>query len=320
MDSVLMVEKGMYLGTRHMEAPPIMKSDLPKSRLGRRESEPHSDEINYIYDVLSPNFPEDRTFWDLRHYFFIDEEKVDLQFDISYFKGLQVPFRISSYDASKYANQVPSMAVNILSASTYRNDLGIVLEQCQRLEIPVYVMFSDHLQAPSYVKAPLLKVYYRDGDQYHVAETREICCKEGEIPDQSKMIDILPDLLPFKIGIMERKDKYFKEKISPLYFLVFVDRGSGKLLLPRWQKERERAKEAERQAELERERAKEAKKQMELERERAKEAERQAELERERAKEAKKQAELERKRAKEAEKKIMKLQEELENLKKQMGT
>ena len=31
-------------------------------RLGRRESEPHSLNVSYIHDVLSVNFPQDRTY------------------------------------------------------------------------------------------------------------------------------------------------------------------------------------------------------------------------------------------------------------------
>ena len=52
-----------------------IKEDLPDKsekeplRLGRRESEPHSFEVTYIFNVLWKNFPESRTFWDLHHYF-----------------------------------------------------------------------------------------------------------------------------------------------------------------------------------------------------------------------------------------------------------
>ena len=45
-------------------------------RLGRRESEPHSFEITRIYDILATNFKDDRTIWDLHHYFEKDGEKL----------------------------------------------------------------------------------------------------------------------------------------------------------------------------------------------------------------------------------------------------
>ncbi len=252
----------MFLDTRQTKQDD--KNSRPKPRLGRRESEPHSDEINYLYDVLSSNFPKDRVLWDLHHYFTIAGELIDIVFDISYFKDFQLPFRISSYNAQKYGNRVPTMAINILSASTFKNDLGIILEQCQRLKIPVYVMFSDHLQAPSYVKAPMLKIYYLEGNQYHTAETRDICCREGEEPAPSKLIDVLPDVLPFKFGIMERNERYLKDTVSPLYFLALVDRVTGKLLLTRRQKAEKRADEEKRRADEEKRRADELQKKLEM--------------------------------------------------------
>jgi hypothetical protein len=75
--------------TRIENAPPdLYDPDVP--RLGRRESEPHSSEITYIHDVLTANFPESRTVWDLHHYFTGEKpplkgKKIDIQFDISFF-------------------------------------------------------------------------------------------------------------------------------------------------------------------------------------------------------------------------------------------
>ncbi|RMG22040.1 MAG: hypothetical protein D6732_26325 [Methanobacteriota archaeon] len=106
-----MTEPVTYLSSRHKQLERDDDDVHPKPRLGRRECEPHSDEINYLYDVLSTNYPEDRTLWDLHHYFLIEGEKIDIQFDISYFKGMQIPYRISSYDAQKFNHRVPTMAI-----------------------------------------------------------------------------------------------------------------------------------------------------------------------------------------------------------------
>ncbi len=283
--------------TRHELAKQEQEEEKPKPRLGRRESEPHSDEINHLYEVLSFNYPNDRTFWDLHHYFFFEGERLDIQFDISYFRDMDVPFRISSYDARKFGNRVPTMAINVLSSSTFKNDLGIVLQQCQRLGVPVYVILSDHLPSPSYVKAPLLKIYYEEGGQYRTVETSAICCKEGEEVDQSKLLDVRPDLLPFKLGIMERKQKYLKDELTPLYFLVLVDRKTGKRLLTPKEMAAQRALEAQKQAEEAQKRAEEAQK-------RAEKAQKQAEeLQRKLMEEEKKRQEAE-KRAEDAEKKL----------------
>ena len=269
-DIGLMEDTVEIRSTRHELARQQQGEDGVKARLGRRESEPHSDEINYLYDVLSTNFPEDRTFWDLHHYFDLEGDRLDLQFDITYFRGLDIPYRLSSYDAAEYGGRVPTLAVNILSASTFRNDLGIVLEQCQRLQIPVYVVLSDHLQNPSYVRAPMLKIYYREGDQYHIVELHETCGTEGGEIDASKLLDVRPDLLPFKFGIVERKAKYKKHDILPLYYLALVERDTGMVLLT----SRERA---EREAEDERQKRLEAEKQAEDERQKRLEAEKRAE-------------------------------------------
>ena len=85
--------------------------DPNKPRLGRRESEPHSNEVNYIYDVLSTNFLEHKTLWDLNHYFMgskgpIKGKKINIQFDISFFKDFNIPHTISSYDAHKYNGKI----------------------------------------------------------------------------------------------------------------------------------------------------------------------------------------------------------------------
>ena len=88
----------------------------PKAlRLGRRESEPHSEEVSYLHDVLETNFPNDRTMWDLHHYFIVGKEEIDFQLDISYFKGLDIPHTLSSYHAAKYGNRIPTLGINILS-------------------------------------------------------------------------------------------------------------------------------------------------------------------------------------------------------------
>ncbi|MHA1765802.1 MAG: hypothetical protein ACTSVK_06020, partial [Promethearchaeota archaeon] len=57
-----------FQSTRVRDATPDL-FDPKRPRLGRRESEPHSAEVSYLYDVLRTNFPDDRVMWDLHHYF-----------------------------------------------------------------------------------------------------------------------------------------------------------------------------------------------------------------------------------------------------------
>ncbi len=245
----------------------------PQPRLGRRESEPHSFKINYIHDVLSTNFPDDRVLWDLHHYFTLGETRVDLQFDISYFRNFEFKDQLSSYDEMDHDFRRPDMVINILSKATFNNDLGINAETCMKLQIPVYVVLSDHLPEPEAVKAPLLKVFHRNGEKYVIESLTECCCAEGEDGlDLEKTIDI--GLLPFRLGIMKLNDRYWvKGKRHDLYQLVFIDKETGEILKTKAEKERERAEKERERAEKERERAEKERERAEKERERADRAE-----------------------------------------------
>ncbi len=269
-------ELEQYLNTRHRDAAlRLMQEEKPTYRLGRRESEPHSFKINYIHDVLSTNFPEDRTFWDLHHYFTLGQSKLDLQFDISYFRNFRFKDQLSSYDEQDHDMRRPTMAINILSKSTYNSDLGITAENCMKLQIPAYVTFSDHIPEPEAVKAPFLKVYYQVGKKYAIETLSEYCCTEGEEGiDQSKTIDVLPDILPFKFGIMKLNDKYWKKGIRyDLFQLVFIDRETRQLFKTKAEIEKERADKEKERADKEKERADKEKERADKEKERADKAE-----------------------------------------------
>ncbi len=279
----------------------IIEGSTPrKPRLGRRESEPHSAEINHLYDVLTTNFPQDRTMWDLHHYFTLGDERIDLQFDISYFQGLHLPYELSSYHAEKHGDQRPTMVVNFLSKSTHGNDLGSVAETCQKLGIPVYVVFNPYLQHPRTIRAPFLRVYHASGlgTSYEIKELREVCLKEAssrdddpeEEIDLSRVIDVRPDLLPFMFGIMQRERLF--EGGLPRYQLILIDRRTKKRLLTKAERERRLREEAQRQAE-------QAQRQAERERRLRKEAQRQAEEARRQAEEARRQLEQIKKRLQE---------------------
>ncbi len=251
-------------------------------RLGRRESEPHSDQVTYLYDVLTTNFPDDRTLWDLHHYFRIDDEEVDIQFDISYFRGLNIPYTLSSYRASDFGNRVPTMAVNVLSRSTMYKDLSLTVELCDRLNIPVYVVFNPYLAHVSTYKAPFLRVYYRSTSEqqgYEIKQLQDVSFREDGTVDPEKVIDV-GDLVPFKLGI-QRYSRLHQGGL-PQYRIVLLDSESLKVLPTRAEQERQRAEQAERRAEQAEHRAEQAERRAEQAEHRAEQAERRAEhLERE---------------------------------------
>lgn len=227
--------------------------DTNTPRLGRRESEPHSFEINYLHDVLRSNYPDDRVIWDLHHYFNHIGEEIDIQFDISFFRDLKIPYTLSSFRSSEFNNQKPTMVVNIFSKSTWKNDLGLNMDTSRLLEIPIYVLFSPYLSSPKTYKAPFLRIYIlkEDGD-YHVKETREVCLDDGGVLDDKKLIDV-ENIVPFHFGIMKAKKRHQGD--LPLYHLILVDSESKLRLLTSLEKEKVRTDREKESADKEKHRA-----------------------------------------------------------------
>ncbi|TXT62031.1 MAG: hypothetical protein BAJALOKI3v1_690006 [Promethearchaeota archaeon] len=220
--------KKPFVSTRHRDAEPdTYDPNIP--RLGRRESEPHSAEITYIYDVLTTNFPDDRTMWDLHHYFKKNGLKIDIQFDISFFKGLKIPYDLPSYQAKDFDNRVPSMAINILSPSTWRSDLAEKLDYCRLLEIPLYIVFNSYHVATNIYKPPFARAYLlQDNGDYKIKELRKVSINvSGEFVSDA-LIDV-SGIVPFRIGIKKRERKFQNDK--PLYRLVLAKPDKDELFL-----------------------------------------------------------------------------------------
>ncbi len=244
--------------TRH-EMTHVEGADLSgRPRLGRRESEPHSSEVNYLHDVLTTNFPEDRVMWDLHHYFTVKGNTIDMQFDISFFRGFYLPHELSSYRASEHDNRIPTMAVNILSKSTYNLDIGLNALQCRDIGIPVYIVFNPYLPNPWSLRAPFLRVHYIEdpNESYIVRDLREACLVESEDDDEEenaqaldpdKLVDVRPDLLPFMFGIKKLRRTF--EGGLPRYRLILVDRTTLRPLPTRVEQERQRAEQERQRAE-----------------------------------------------------------------------
>lgn len=212
-------------GTRIDNAPPdLYDPDAP--RLGRRESEPHSAEVSYMHDVLNTNFPNSRTIWDLYHYFIgkqgtLKGEEIDIQFDISFFKDLRIPYTLSSYKAQEHNGKTPDLVINVLSKSTWRNDLSEVVDKCKDLEIPVYVVFSPYKVTTKIYHPPFLRAYIlQENNNYKQEELDQITLEEGEAINEEKIIN-LKDKLPFSLGLMKLKRTH-KGKQN-LYRLAFID-------------------------------------------------------------------------------------------------
>jgi Uma2 family endonuclease len=209
-----------FVSTRSRdETDDILKTGEP--RIGRRESEPHSEGVSYIHDVLETNFPGDRTTWDLHHYFTINEEEIDLQFDVSWFKDLQIEHTLSSYRAAEHENQVPVLAINILSKSTWHDDVGEHVDECRLVGIPVYVIFAPYDVGSRMYKPPFLRAYVmNETGEYQVRELRKVTMQEGGAIDWDTVIDI-GDRVPFQFGLSELVKKH--DKGLSLYKLLLLD-------------------------------------------------------------------------------------------------
>jgi len=219
--------------------------DPNQPRLGRRESEPHSMEVTYLYDVLTTNFPNGRALWDLHHYFIpskgvLKENQMDLKLDVSFFKELRIPYAIPSYDATMYGGKVPDICINILSKSTWRADISENVEACKDLSIPIYVVFSPYKVTSKRYAPPFLRAYILQKDgTYKEEELRTITLEEGGAIDGTKIIDI-SDKVPFRLGLMRLKQQFLGGK--SLFRLVLLDPSEMRVLRTRREKEVEEAK------------------------------------------------------------------------------
>jgi Uma2 family endonuclease len=263
-------------------------------------------EITYLHDVLNTNFPKGRVFWDLHHYFKapkgpLEGKKIDLQFDISFFKDLSISYALPSYDATKHGGKVPDIAINILSKSTWRADLSEHVEACRDLSIPVYAIFSPYLVTSKRYAPPFLRVYILQEDgSYEQKELRDVTVDEEGTIDKGSLID-LSDILPFRLGIKKLQQQYMGGK--DLFRLIIVDPTELRILPTKREKKLEKAqkkiKEAKKEAESAKKEAKSAKKE---------------------AKSAKKEAKSAKKEAKSAKKELEKLRSEIEKYRNKFGS
>ncbi len=234
--------------------------DQSQPRIGRRESEPHSTEISYIYDVLATNFQQHHVLWDLHHYFPFDSGDIDVQFDISFFLNLSIPYSLSSYRAIEHEKRVPQMVINILSKSTWKTDLSENLEYARMLKIPVYIVFPPFDVGARPYQPPFVRAYLlRPGDEQELKESRISSTVVGDAVPVSEQID-LEGLVPFNVGLVKLEKLH--EKTKPLYRLVLIDKETSRIFLSKVElqarlieQEKQRAEQEKQRAEQEKQRA-----------------------------------------------------------------
>ncbi|MHA1998731.1 MAG: hypothetical protein ACTSU9_11465 [Promethearchaeota archaeon] len=208
-----------FRSRRAREMPPDL-FDPTKPRLGRRESEPHSAEITYLHDVLTTNFPGSRTTWDLHHYFHASGMDFDIQFDISFFKDMNVPYSLPSYRAERFNHRVPAMAINVLSKIAWKTDIGENVDYCQTLKIPLYIVFPAYHVATDFYRPPFVRAYIlQDNGFYQAHELKELTINDRGEVNPDAVIDT-SSIVPFRLGLIQREGKYNGKQ--PLYRLLLL--------------------------------------------------------------------------------------------------
>ncbi|HME56355.1 MAG TPA: hypothetical protein VKM55_29420 [Candidatus Lokiarchaeia archaeon] len=235
--------------------------DQSQPRIGRRESEPHSLEVAYLHDVLTTNFSQHHALIDLHHYFIHDDEEIDLQFDVSFFMDLSIPYTLSSYRAVNFQDQVPVLAINILSKSTWRTDLSENLDLCRVLRVPIYVVFAPYDVATKLYRPPFVRAYQlRDDGSQEIKEQRNCCMDESKSILEQNLIDF-GGVVPFRIGIEEMVEKH--EQTMNRYRLILVHQDRPERYYTSLEQEKERANQEKERANREQERADKYKKLLE---------------------------------------------------------
>lgn len=177
---------------------------------------------------------------DLHHYFIpskgvLKGTQIDLQFDVSFFKKLDLPVALPSYDASLHEGKVPDLCINVLSRSTWKSDISEHVESCRDLSIPVYVVFSPYIIPSRRYSPPFLRVYILQEDgTYREEDLRAITLEEGGSVEENNVIDI-SDTLPFRLGLMRLKKQYLGG--TPLFRLILLDPSETRILPTEKEKE-----------------------------------------------------------------------------------
>jgi len=205
-------------------------------RLGRRDSESHAAEVTYLHDVLTTNFLESRTTWDLHHHFFVEKgllkgKKIDLLFDIAFFKDLKIPYTLESYKAWKHGGRIPDMVINILSERTWKEDISETVDICRDLGVFLYAVFSPYKVTDKNYHPPFLRAYIlQEGGSYKKKELRTITMEEGATNKINirNVIDV-SGTFPFHLGLMKLKQQHEGELSR--FRLIFIDPFALKILL-----------------------------------------------------------------------------------------
>ena len=248
-----------------------IKERIP--RLGRRDSLPHTNQIEYIGSVLKANFPNDTVLTDLWHYFQVGNYIEKFVPDIAFYKDFKLDNLIKSYKSIEHNNKIPLVVINMMSHSTWKNDVSEIVQKCLRVGIAFYIIYTMYSIDVEENNPPFLRIYEYNEErgEYDITEIREYAkYEEKEEIDESKIYS--NERLPFRVGLEKTLGKSDGERVSRL---LIIDKKELKKLLSMEEIEIKKAKEAEYKAEEERKKVEEERKKAEEERKKREEAENQ---------------------------------------------
>jgi len=218
-----------------------IKERIP--RLGRRDSLPHTNQIEYIGSVLKANFPNDTVLTDLWHYFQVGNYIEKFVPDIAFYKDFKLDNLIKSYKSIEHNNKIPLVVINMMSHSTWKNDVSEIVQKCLRVGIAFYIIYTMYSIDVEENNPPFLRIYEYNEErgEYDITEIREYA-KYEESEDIYEKALYSNDKLPFRIGLEKTLGKSDGERVSRL---LIVDKKELKKLLSKDEIETNKAKEAE---------------------------------------------------------------------------
>ncbi|MHA1267080.1 MAG: hypothetical protein ACTSRS_17710 [Candidatus Helarchaeota archaeon] len=149
------------------------------------------------------------------------------------------------------------MAINFLSKSTWQKDIGIHVEYCRLLKIPLYIVFSPFYVGKAIIKPPFLRAYFLEPEgDYHIQDLRTVSVKKGESAVNREAILDVSGIVPFKLGIMELESQH--EGDLPRYRLILVNPETYEIYPTRAEQAEARVEQAEARAEQAEARAEQA--------------------------------------------------------------
>jgi len=171
-------------------------------RLGRRDSMPHTNHIEYIRSVLKKNFPNDTTISDLWHYFQVEMQEEKFIPDIAFYETFKLDRDLKSYKSIEHGNKIPLLIINMMSQSTWKNDVSEIVKKCLKVKIPFYIVYTMYSIKVDEYEPPFLRIYeYKEEkNDYEIIEIRRYAkYEESEMIEEKNLY--YNEKLPFRVGL-----------------------------------------------------------------------------------------------------------------------